>query len=437
MTAKHIAIVGGGPKAAAISAKAHLLNRLSSAELKITIFEQSRIGANWAGQDGYTDGHARLCTPAERDLGFPYDAGAVDPRVAATMYGEYSWGAFLLDRGRSDAQSGFNNWVNRGRLPPTHAEFAEYVAWAIKRSGATVEFGRVEKLRVGDHGWVIQRRSETGAVRRAGSYDGVVFTGPGGPLNRVERQGSSERITDGRDFWKDPDGFLALAPESDDPILILGAGGTAAAIAARAVRARTPRDVIVIGDQAALFTRAEAFFESQIFTDDEIWERLDADTRRDFTDRLSRGVVWATISEELARSPRVRFEPGRAEKILVRNGVAGEEIQVKYRQSGKEIGADASLAIDASGFDAWWFASLLPPAFKDRLTASTREEEKKLRRDASDKMTKYLELFDEDPGPIHAPMLSQAQGPGFLSLMVLGAMSDRILSRYLPSYPKV
>ena len=49
-------------------------------------------------------------------------------------------------------------------------------------------------------------------------------------------------------------------------------------------------------------------------------------------------------------------------------------------------------------------------------------------------MTKHLELFDAKPGPIHAPVLSQSIGPGYSSLMVLGAMSDLILDRY--NHPK-
>jgi mycobactin lysine-N-oxygenase len=428
---KHIAVVGGGPKAAAICAKADILNRVQRADLRVTVFEMAAIGANWTGASGYTDGLARLCTPAERDLGFPYDAGVMDPQVAAAMYGEFSWGAYQLSRGRSDAQSGYNNWVNRGRLAPTHRDFAAYISWAIEKSNASVEISTVERLVAGSGGWTLHRRMAGGARRRTGSFDGVVFTGPGGPVNAVQRHGGSARITNGRDFWRDADGFLASAGDSDDPILILGAGGTAAAIAARAVRAKQNREILVIGDQAALFARAETFFESQIYTDESIWQRLDTKTRREVTDRLNRGVVWATISDELARSSRVRFEPGRASSVTVDTGDVGEEISVVYGRGGAEYKVYASLVIDASGFDPWWFVPLLPKDLGKRLTTADRSEHKEIRGALADGMTRYLELFDEAPGPIHAPMVSQAVGPGFLSLMALGAMSDRILNRYL------
>lgn len=434
MAGKHIAIIGAGPKAAALAAKADILNRIQKAGLHITIFEKAEVGANWNGRHGYTDGQARLCTPAERDLGFPYDAGVFDPKIASAMYAEYSWGAYLLEQSRSHTRSGFNDWVNRGRLAPTHAEFARYVAWAIAKSAASLEIGEVTRLEATDEGWRIHRSGPGGLSKSQGPFDGVVFTGHGTPVRRIELEGASNRITDGRDFWRDPEGFLTQATASDEPIVILGAGGTAAAIAARTVRARPARDVLIIGDQAALFTRSEAFFESQIFSDEEIWERIEPDTRREFTDRLNRGVVWATISEELARSPQVRFEPGRGKKVKAQTGVAGEEIVVSYLRSGKIITAYASFAIDASGFDAWWFEPLLPPELRDRLSGATPDDEKSARRKVSDGMTKCLELFNEAPGPIHAPMLSQAVGPGFMSLMVLGAMSDRILDRYLPSY---
>lgn len=431
MAEKHIAIVGAGPKAAAIAAKADTLNRCSKAKLRISIFDEQGAGANWTGLNGYTDGEARLCTPAERDLGFPYDAGVFDKRIATDMFGEYSWGAYLLDKGRSDARSGYNNWVNRGRLRPTHAEFADYVAWAIGKSEAVLDVGRVTRVEETSQGWRVVRRTAKGGYRTQGYFHGIVFTGPG-PSRRIPLSGASARVSNGTDFWREADAFLGQAQGVDEPVVILGAGGTAAAIAARAVRARPAREIIVLGDQAALFTRSEAFFENQIFTDDALWERLLPATRREVADRLNRGVVWATISDELARSPRVRFEPGRGKAITVQNGVDGEELVVTYESSGVACRIYASLVIDAAGFDPWWFVPLLPPRLRDQLLAADSEVQKTMRGACAEAMSDSLCLFDDGAGPVHAPMLSQAVGPGFLSLMVLGAMSDRILGRYYP-----
>ncbi|MES2351243.1 MAG: hypothetical protein V4641_27025 [Pseudomonadota bacterium] len=67
-----IAVVGGGAKAAALAAKAFALRKANVANIHITVFEKTEIGAHWTGKNGYTDGEQRLCTPAERDLGYPY-----------------------------------------------------------------------------------------------------------------------------------------------------------------------------------------------------------------------------------------------------------------------------------------------------------------------------------------------------------------------------
>ena len=282
--------------------------------------------------------------------------------------------------------------------------------------------------------WRVHRRGENGGMRTQGMFDGVVVTGPGSPNKRLIIDGVSGKITDGRAFWQDPESFLAQVADSNESVIILGAGGTAAAIAARALRAANSNPITIIGDQAALFTRADAFFENQIFTDDQIWDRLDAETRKSFADRLNRGVVWSTISDELARSPRVRFEPGRGKKIEVLTGENGDELRVLYERSSQTFSAYASLVIDASGFDPWWFVSLLPATLQAQLCALDDTEQKGKRTAAAARMTKHLELFDAKPGPIHAPVLSQSIGPGYSSLMVLGAMSDLILDRY--NHPK-
>ncbi|MEJ8630188.1 hypothetical protein P0F65_10725 [Sphingomonas sp. I4] len=70
MPEQHLAVIGAGPKAAALAAKAYCLQQ-QGIPVAVTVFERNEIGANWTGDFGYTDGIQRLCTPAERDLGFP------------------------------------------------------------------------------------------------------------------------------------------------------------------------------------------------------------------------------------------------------------------------------------------------------------------------------------------------------------------------------
>jgi len=138
------------------------------------------------------------------------------------------------------------------------------------------------------------------------------------------------------------------------------------------------------------------------------------------------------MSEELSKSRRIRFEPGRGKCISIRKGLEGDEIIVTYERNDSQWEVPASLVIDASGFDSWWFVQLLPKGMQQKTLAGTRQAQDKKRRKLADAMNESLALFSELPGAIHAPMLSQSVGPGFASLMVLGAMSDRILGSYLP-----
>ena len=71
-SAKHLAIIGAGPKAMAIAAKAFVLKRLGLMVPEITIFEKSEIAHHWRAASGFTNGQLELGTSPEKDVGFPY-----------------------------------------------------------------------------------------------------------------------------------------------------------------------------------------------------------------------------------------------------------------------------------------------------------------------------------------------------------------------------
>lgn len=431
---KSLALIGGGPKAVAIAAKAKVLRTQGREEVKVTIFEKTSIGANWAGMTGYTDGIQRLCTPAERDLGFPYDTGLYDRGIAERMFAEFSWGAFLVaDAGAAPFKGGLSDWINRGRLPPTHAEFARYLQWAQARSESSLNIGEVTEVkpRRDNDSWNVHYTNAAGRSQRTGPFDGVVFTGPGPSQARLTSHLTDPRVVDGAAFWINPETFAARANGTDDPVVIIGAGGTAAAIAAWFVKKEPQRTLIILGDQAALFTRSDSFFESQMFNDEDIWERLDQAVRDEFTRRLNRGVVWATVSDELARSTKVRLEPGRASKVII-DPNPPHDIDVDYVNGAGTQTAHASLVIDASGFDAWWFRRLLPQTLLEKMEGVDDDATSGLRKGLIAGMKDDFTLLHEPAGRLHAPMLSQSIGPGFSTLMVLGAMSERILKPYSP-----
>jgi mycobactin lysine-N-oxygenase len=424
---KKIAVIGGGPKAAALCAKAHILNDPAK-KIEIRVYERAEWGAAWTGDHGYTDGVQRLCTPAERDVGFPYGKGLLNAEGAQNLFEAFSWSAFLVDQG-SNPQT-FGNWVDRGRKSPPHRLYARYLGWVIERSDASKTIGQVTGIVQGKSGkWTITYLQNGREAPHTG-FDGVVFTGAG-PAKAGFQRIDDPRIIDGVAFWQNPEGFLKLADDSEEPVIIAGAGGTSAAIAASIAQRRPGKAVLIIGNQAALFTRTESFFENALFSDDEAWAALKPEDRIGVTERLTRGVVWSAVSEVLSASADVKFRPGRVESAFIRPAVedAPAELRVAVKDATGERTDAARLIIDAAGFDAWWFTELLPPDLKAKTDGADEGKTRALRKELAKNIGHDLSLDLGVPG-LHAPMLAQAQGPGFASLMTLGLTSDRILETY-------
>ncbi len=96
---KTIAIVGGGPKAAAIVARAAVLRDLLGVNNvpDILVFEKTAVGSAWSGGGGFSSGHLTLCSPAEKDVGFPYVetvARKTRAPVAPALHARFSWSSF-------------------------------------------------------------------------------------------------------------------------------------------------------------------------------------------------------------------------------------------------------------------------------------------------------------------------------------------------------
>jgi mycobactin lysine-N-oxygenase len=421
MPAQRLAIIGGGPKAAAIAAKASCLRDLADLPIEVAIFEQHEIGSAWSGRYGYTDGQQRLCTPAERDVGFPYDSQLAQG-LGSELQVRFSWMAYAISNGT------YGDWVDRGRPKPTHREFADYIAWCIDGK-APVYFGEVTALKQRSGRWSVTYRDvATGLDVRESGFDGVVVTGPGPQAKRLP-QVVDPRIFDGVSLWLPGivTGAAQLAAQSpDDPVIIVGSGGTAAATAAALVRAQVRNEIIVLGNQAALYARADSYFENRAFRDPKFWSALSAEDRRAFSDRLTRGAVWSNVVDLLAQVNTIDYLQGEA--IEIRHDPVGDPtgaLMVDYRTSADPDGVviqPAAIVIDATGFDPWWFRSLLSTT----LAAQTRRESEMRSKMASD-----LSLPLDGAPRLHVPMVSQAVGPAYNSLMALGTLSDVILRPYV------
>lgn len=432
---RNIAVIGGGAKAAALAAKARVLSDQQKADIRITLFEAREIGANWRGDAGYTDGEQRLCTLAERDVGYPY-ASMFGRDVDVAMATDYAWGRYLVSQNK-----GFSGWVDSGRKPPRHKDFAAYLAWVVDRAQPTTVMAKVTALARDKHGlWRVTHEDGHGVESTSAMlFDAVVVTGPGSakhvPL-KVRRGGSAprDRMFDGSDFWLRHGAVqacLASAQQDNqydaaDPIVIVGAGGTAAAILAWLV-ANGAQDlpILMIASQASLYTRVDSVFENRLFSDDAQWSTLSDKSKQAFFDRLNRGVVWNTVMDRVSAATNFTMVDGRAERVTVS---ASNELAVTVRRGdGQLIAAKPSMLIDASGFDAWWFLQLFKPL-------TTEQKGDIDARGAWAKSMSNSLCFTAAPWhqlpPVHAPTLSSQQGPGFGSLMVLGAMTDRILKPY-------
>lgn len=182
---QRLAIIGAGPKGAAIAAKAAALRaaRHRTPPPHIDLYDPNQVGAAWRGSIGYTDGVQPLCTLAERDLGFPYDTASYGPRVAQAMVGDFSWQSFAIN---SAGPSRYRDWVVNGRHPPRHIDFAGYlenaVSNAVSQGAASLIPDRVSAVDfdIATGMWRIDSTNSTGVIT-SNDYDGVVITGSGRP----------------------------------------------------------------------------------------------------------------------------------------------------------------------------------------------------------------------------------------------------------------
>lgn len=431
-----LAIIGGGPKAAALAAKARVLRDLGKLDVRPTIFEPKAIGSYWRGDGGYTDGQQRLCTLAERDVGYPYSS-LFGREVDLEMAAHHSWGRFLHER-PDGYQQGFCTWLDAGRKPPYHSHYADYLSWVVRNSQSRVVAAEVTSLSGEDGAWRISCRREGFRARiDASRFHGVVVTGPGParqiPLSRSPGVAAPRsKLFNGKDFWlrlKEVRHCLReMDKGSDDAqIVIAGAGGTAAAVLSWLIgEGARDRPIVIVASQASLYTRVDSVFENRLFSDETAWSTLSAESRRAFFDRLNRGVVWSTVMERVSTATGLTMLDGKATHIRVD---ANDEWSLFVERGDKTpIQLRPSFLIDATGFDPWWFLSIIKG-----LSFAAAPPERNLTEAWERAMSPSLQLTQgiwSDLPPLHAPMVSSHVGPGYGSLMVLGAMADRILGAY-------
>ena len=405
-----LAVVGAGPKGIAIAAKARALATAGLDPPRVLLIDRGPVAGNWTGQQGYTNGLLPLGTPPEKDVGFPYACswGAASPAVIAAMAAD-SWHQHLIRHGQ------YADWVDRGRLRPTHRQWSAYLRNVAERVAANIVADEVVGLDIEGGRWRLTLASGEPIVA-----DGVVVTGAGPPVGVPGQPEQHPRVFDGRSYWRHE---RALSQRGAQSVCVIGSGETAASVVISLLKNSHQRSTVdILTSRGVLYSRGESYDENRYFSDPGDWPQLAEQHRRGFLERTDRGVFSQQAESVLNQSHGFRAVPGWAVAID-----AGERQVIVTVDNGDERARVAyDLVVVAVGFQARWFAGLLGGTtrrrLEDVLAGSTLEQ-----RIAVD-----LSVSGLSP-PLHLPVVAGlAQGPGFPNLSCLGLVSDRILRRYVP-----
>jgi mycobactin lysine-N-oxygenase len=405
-----LAVVGAGPKGIAIAAKARAVAAAGLDAPRVVIVERGAVAGNWSGRQGYTSSLLPLGTPAEKDVGYPYadSWGTASSAVTAAM-ADYSWQRHLITHGA------YADWVDRGRLRPTHRQWSGYLREVAERAEAEIVAGEVAGVEAADGRWRVTL--ERGEAIWA---DGIVFTGPGRPITVPGQPRQHPRVFDGRSYWLAEREFQTRTAQN---VCVIGSGETAASIVISVLAKSHKRSTVdVVTSRGVLYSRGESYDENRFYSDPGDWPQLAEAHRREFLERTDRGVFSSQAEAILNASHGFRTLAGRAVRIEASQQQV--VVTIEYGSERERVAYD--LVVVAIGFQARWFERLLGAEARGRLAAALAGDELERRIDID------LSVAGLSPS-LHLPMVAGlAQGPGFPNLSCLGLLSDRILRCYVP-----
>jgi mycobactin lysine-N-oxygenase len=402
-------VVGAGPKGISIAAKARALAAAGLPAPRVVLVDRGEVAGNWTGRQGYTSGVLPLGTPPEKDVGYPYAAswGDASADVVAAMAG-YGWQRHLIRHGI------YSDWVDRGRMRPTHRQWSAYLREVAEAAEAEVVRGAVTGLEIAGGRWEV--RLAAGAAVAA---DGLVITGAGPAVTVPGQPRDHPRVVDGRTYW------LAAHELKRDRALtvcVVGSGETAASVVIDLVkRCHKHSTIDVLTARGVLYSRGESYDENRFYSDPGDWSRLAEAHRREFLERTDRGVFSLQAEAALNQARGFRALAGRAAAIEARQHDV--IVTIAYGDERERVAYD--LVVVAIGFDGRWFEALLGgdagARYRDALGGGELERV----------IDVGLSVSGLAP-PLHLPVMAGlAQGPGFPNLSCLGLLSDRILRRYV------
>jgi mycobactin lysine-N-oxygenase len=401
--------VGAGPKGIAVAAKVRALAAAGLLVPRVVLVDRGEVAGNWSGRQGYTSGLLPLGTPPEKDVGYPYVAswGDASADVVAAM-APYSWQRHLIRHGV------YSDWIDRGRMRPTHREWSAYLREVAKAAEAEIVSGTVTGLEVtGDDRWQVKL-----AAGDEIAADGLVITGAGPAITVPGQPRDHPRVLDGRTYWL---AAHQMHHERGQNVCVIGSGETAASVVIDLVKRCHKRSTIdVLTARGVLYSRGESYDENRFYSEPGDWPRLAEAHRREFLERTDRGVFSLQAEAALNQARGFRALAGRAAAIEARE--QDVIVTIAYDDERERVAYDA--VVVAIGFDGRWFEALLGKDAEARYRQALGGDD--LRR----LIGTDLSVAGLTP-PLHLPVMAGlAQGPGFPNLSCLGLLSDRILRSY-------
>ncbi|HEU0090079.1 MAG TPA: SidA/IucD/PvdA family monooxygenase [Pseudonocardiaceae bacterium] len=419
---QRLIVVGAGPKGVGIAAKHAVLGALGWQVPEVVVVDEIGVGANWTGQNGYTDGRQLLGTLPEKDVGFPYRSdqwGSANQAVNQRML-QLSWDAHLM-AGAGEGAMTYASWIDRGRPQPSHRQWADYLRWVADQVGLDLRIGRVTRIDLLGGRWRLTCERDGRPDWVEG--DGLVITGPGKPRGDIPGYPSAlPPLTDGQQLWRERHRFRDV--ERPMRICVVGSGETAAAAVVGLLEVLPAGSSIdICSRQGVAYSRGESFEENHLYSNPGEWASLTAEHRSEFVRRTDRGVFSVHANSVLAQAQNVRTMAGE----VVRLDAESDQVEVHVEYSGRRRVLRYDYVVVATGFDPLWFEPLLTDRARVELAAALGGT-----GELAIKHSIEHDLAVHGLHPrLHLPMLAGLeQGPGFPNLSCLGLLSDRILRPY-------
>ncbi|MEK6774879.1 MAG: SidA/IucD/PvdA family monooxygenase [Bdellovibrionota bacterium] len=422
---KTLAVIGAGPKGLAVAIKAKVLEEFGLPVDRVVLIEKHGVAANWSGDFGYTNGEMKLGTSPEKDVVFPLETEVGDDelneRIRQRLL-QFTWVSFLVQTRR------YSDWVDRGRPSPCHQLWSVYLLWVSEQLEPQASIVKAEVVGIdltpdGKRWELSLRQSPDDIILSFLRVDRLMLTGPGKTkMDFVEKNTESlPGLYDLESFWA---ALKTKKISTSGKIAIIGAGENAAS-ALLALSQHAPLlQVDVISPKGFISTRAESYYENQVYSQPERngWGELDISDRLNFIERTDLGVFSTHAMSILNEQIRHRIIAGRAVGLEQ----DGQMLSLKIEYGPKVLTRNYDQVILATGFDQ---ISALKSLFSNTALKTLEKAIGSVVNQDQIKFRIQNDLSVKGMQPtLHLPMLAGVmQGPGFANLSCLGSLSDRIV----------